>query len=135
MGFCFTEVPVAMVIEQSDGYMMAYQNSPWIEAAWESEAAKDGKSVCRDVNDILDKYSVGMFIGGNAYIPLFNNGIKVVDHKLTNTYKQIKSKITFTIFVKSKPKDKIRACIMHLLQPCAFMNLRCCCLLCNLFHR
>ena len=51
-----------MVIEQSDGYMMAYQNSPWIEAAWESEAAKDGKSVCRDVNDILDKYAVGMCI-------------------------------------------------------------------------
>ena len=32
---------------------MAYQNSPWIKAAWESEAAKDGKSVCRDVNDIF----------------------------------------------------------------------------------
>ena len=42
---------------------MAYQNSPWIKAAWESEAAKDGKSVCRDVNDILDKYAVGMCIG------------------------------------------------------------------------
>ena len=42
---------------------MAYQISPWIEAAWESEAAKDGKSVCRDVNDILDKYAVGMRIG------------------------------------------------------------------------
>ena len=42
---------------------MAYQNSPWIEAAWKSEAAKDGKSVFKDVNDILDKYAVGMRIG------------------------------------------------------------------------
>ena len=41
---------------------MTYQNSPWIETAWESEAAKNGKSVCRDVNDILDKYAVGMRI-------------------------------------------------------------------------
>ena len=24
---------------------MTYQNSPWIKAAWKSEAAKDGKSV------------------------------------------------------------------------------------------
>ena len=31
-------------------------------AAWESEAAKDGKSVCQDVNAILDKYAVGMRI-------------------------------------------------------------------------
>ena len=41
---------------------MAYQNSPWIEAAWESEAAKDGKCVCRGLNDILGKYAVGMCI-------------------------------------------------------------------------
>ena len=41
---------------------MAYQNSPWIEAAWESEAAKDRKSVCRDGNDILDGYAVGICI-------------------------------------------------------------------------
>ena len=34
-----------------------------ISAAWESKAAKDGKSVCRDVNDILDKYAVEMLIG------------------------------------------------------------------------
>ena len=37
---------------------MAYQNSHWIEAAWESEAAKEEKSVGQDVNDILDKYAV-----------------------------------------------------------------------------
>ena len=41
---------------------MAYKGRPWIEAASESEAAKDGKSVCRDVNDILNKYAVGMCI-------------------------------------------------------------------------
>ena len=72
------------------------------------------------MNDILDKYSVGMLIGGNAYIPLFNNGSKLVDQKLTETYKHLKPKINYTIFVKSKPKVKIRAYIMHLLQPCAF---------------
>ena len=41
---------------------IACQNSLWIKAAWESEAAKDGKTVCRDMNDILDKYAVGMCI-------------------------------------------------------------------------
>ena len=39
---------------------MVYQNSPWIKAGWESEAAKDERSVCGDVNDILYKYTVGM---------------------------------------------------------------------------
>ena len=34
---------------------ITHQSSPWIEAAWESEAAKDGKSVCQDLNDTLDK--------------------------------------------------------------------------------
>ena len=38
------------------------KNSPWIKAAWESAAAKDGKSDCRDVNDILDKYAEGICI-------------------------------------------------------------------------
>ena len=38
---------------------MAYQNSPWIEAAWESEAAKDEKSVCRNANAIPDMYMQG----------------------------------------------------------------------------
>ena len=45
------------------GCYMAYQGCPWIEAASESEAAKDEKSVCRDVNDILAVYNAaGMCI-------------------------------------------------------------------------
>ena len=33
-----------------------------MKAAWENEAAKDGQSVCRDVNDIPDKFAVEMRI-------------------------------------------------------------------------
>ena len=42
---------------------MAYQDNPWIEASWENEMHKEGKSLCRDVNDILTEYGVNMKIG------------------------------------------------------------------------
>ena len=54
---------------------MAYKNSPWIEVAWESETSKEGKSLCRYVNDTLEKYGSritvnrdGMYDGGKLII-------------------------------------------------------------------
>jgi hypothetical protein len=42
---------------------MADQESPWIQAAWNSEVRKDGKSMTRDVNNILGEYCSNMEIG------------------------------------------------------------------------
>ena len=42
---------------------MAYQDNPWIEVSWEHEMHKEGKSLCRIVNDILSEYRVNKKIG------------------------------------------------------------------------
>ena len=57
-----------------------------ISAAWESKAAKDGKSVCRDVNDILDTYAVGMRICSEGMY----DGDELVLGTWKDTWKHIK---------------------------------------------
>ena len=37
---------------------MAYKDSEWIKLAWENELRREGKSLCRDVNDILTAYQI-----------------------------------------------------------------------------
>ena len=54
---------------------MAYQESPWIKAAWENEVRKDGKSMPRDVNDILRDYCSSMEICEDG---MYESGVKVV---------------------------------------------------------
>jgi len=45
---------------------MAYQDSPWIKSAWQAEVSKEGKSMKREVDDIMRNYcgNIEFNIGG-----------------------------------------------------------------------
>ena len=64
---------------------MAYNNSPWIKAAWENEIGKDGKSMGRDVNNILGEYCDNMKVG--------RDGIYEDDNVIIGTWRDVWSKI------------------------------------------
>ena len=73
---------------------MVYQNSPWIEAAWENEVRKEGKSLCREVNDIL--------VGYNVNINVCEDGMYEDGKPILGTWRDVWNKI------KKELKDERR---------------------------
>ena len=64
---------------------MAYQESPWIQAAWDCEVRKDGKSMTRDVNNIIKEYCANM--------ELKRDGIYEDGSKIFGTWRDIWTKV------------------------------------------
>jgi len=68
---------------------MTYPNSPWIEAAWRNEVCKEGKSLCRDVNDTLAEYDVNITVSEEG---MFEDG-KVIMGGWKDVWNKIKKEI------------------------------------------